>query len=35
MRSTDVASILVTDAEGRLLGMLYRQHAERALTAIT
>jgi hypothetical protein len=35
MRAADVASILVTDAEGPLLGMLHRHDAERAPTAIT
>ena len=32
MRAADVSSILVTDAQGRLLGMLHRHDAEQALT---
>ncbi len=33
MRKRRVGSILVTDPEGRLLGILYRSEAERALAA--
>ena len=34
MRKRRVGSILVTDPEGRLLGILYRSEAERAVAAV-
>jgi hypothetical protein len=33
MRDRSVASIVVTDPDGRLLGVLYREDAEAALRA--
>jgi CBS domain-containing protein len=35
MRARSVASILVTDPDGRLIGVLYRRDAETALSSAT
>jgi len=35
MRRRSVGSILVTDPDGRLMGVLYREDAEAALNSVT